>query len=48
MLILTASKVCITRAAVNENVCENSHTEHGQPPAGWVPIQMKLEYTPVA
>ena len=22
------SKVCITRAAVNENVCEDSHTEH--------------------
>ena len=24
------SKVCITRAAVNENVCEDSHTEHVQ------------------
>ena len=22
------SQVCITRAAVNENVCEDSHTEH--------------------
>ena len=22
------SKVCITRVAVNENVCEESHTEH--------------------
>ena len=22
------SKVCITRAAVNENACEDSHTEH--------------------
>ena len=22
------SKVCITRAAVNENICEDSHTEH--------------------
>ena len=22
------SKVCITRAAVNDNVCEDSHTEH--------------------
>ena len=22
------SKVCITRAAVNESVCEDSHTEH--------------------
>ena len=22
------SKVCITRATVNESVCEDSHTEH--------------------
>ena len=22
------SKVCITRAAVNETLCEDSHTEH--------------------
>ena len=24
------SKVCITRAAINENECEDSHTEHVQ------------------